>query len=121
MGLSYDEPYEIGSIGGVEVAGVLEREARRIAIAGRFPLEVRRFTGAHEVAHWVLHPAAKALRESPATDRALRSPFRTSREREADLFAADLLMPVKAVEEAYSKLFGAPVDGTVSIKTKPTA
>jgi hypothetical protein len=112
LGLTYDEPYEIGSVGGVEIAGLVERETKRVVISQKLPAEVRRFTGAHEVAHWVLHPAAMALRESPATDRALRSPFRTAREREADLFAADLVMPVKAVEEAYAKLFGAPLDGS---------
>ena len=111
LGLNYDESCEIGSIHGVEIAGILERAVKKIAIANAFESEIRRFTGAHEIAHWLLHPSAKSLRESPATDDALRSPFRTAREREADLFAADLLMPIKAVEEAYSRLFGAPLDG----------
>jgi Zn-dependent peptidase ImmA (M78 family) len=42
----------------------------------------------------------------------MRSDFRSPREKEADLFAADLLMPPKAVEDAFSRLFGAPVEGS---------
>jgi len=53
------------------------------------------------------------LRESPVTDASLRDPFRSAREREADLFAAELLMPHKPMHEAFARLFGEPVNGSM--------
>jgi Zn-dependent peptidase ImmA (M78 family) len=38
-----------------EIAGLLDRQARKIAVAEQFPDETVRFTGAHEIGHWVLH------------------------------------------------------------------
>jgi IrrE N-terminal-like domain len=116
LGLFYEEPYEIGVLPAqnsrlVEVAGMVERAAKRITVASKLQPTVRRFTGAHEIAHWLIHANRGDLRENPTTDEAVRSQFRSRHEREADLFAADLLMPPKAIEETFSRLFGAPVDG----------
>lgn len=116
LGLVFEEPYEIGSVPApnwnrIDVAGQLNRAEKKIVVASRLPPQVKRFTGAHEIGHFVLHRGADNLRENPMTEAAIRSPFRPPREREADLFAAELLMPSKALEDAFSSLFGLPVDG----------
>src|SRR5690242_6995733 len=57
LGLSLDEPEEIDSDRpGFQTAGLLDRNARRIVAAQKYRYEWRRFTIAHEIAHWVLHP-----------------------------------------------------------------
>ncbi len=51
----------------------------------------KRFTVAHEVAHFLLH--RKRLGEGVAEDAWYRSDFAVSEEREANRLAADLLIP----------------------------
>src|SRR5216684_5096953 len=107
LGASLDKPEQIGrgpvqdmSVGlQVDVAGFIDRQARRIVIAQKFRLEWRRFTTAHEIAHWVLHPDFVIHRDRPLMggERANRS--RDLKEREADLFAAELLMPSKLLRK----------------------
>ena len=114
LGLDFEEPEEIGSVASVsylriEVAGLLERPKKKILVARRLAPEVRRFTGAHEIGHYLLHRDVMSLRESPTTDSALRSPLRSVREREADIFAAELLMPRKVVQKVFSTMFGEPI------------
>jgi len=114
LGLDFEEPEEIGSVASgnsvrVEVAGLLERPSRKIMVARTLKPEIRRFTGAHEIGHYLLHPDVTALRESPTTDAVVRSPFRSLREKEADLFAEEFLMPRRVLCEVFSRLFGEPL------------
>ena len=62
LGLKLDEPEEIvpeillSSDTTSEIAGILDRDLHRIVVARKFPLLTRRFTLAHELGHWFLHP-----------------------------------------------------------------
>lgn len=80
--------------------------------AGIENLGERRFTLAHELAHALLHdgsgyectggaPRVKAKRRTKFTP----DPRVLSREREADIFATELLMPEKAVRNHFQRLF----------------
>jgi|SRR5215469_2482875 len=67
LGLDLQEPESIPSDKtGYEIAGYIERHARKIVVAQKFRPEYRRFTMAHEIAHWVMHPDVLYHRESAA-------------------------------------------------------
>jgi hypothetical protein len=103
LGLSIREEH------GLPVSGMLVPAEREIVLSTRereFPGR-RRFTVAHELGHWICHVAGardaapvycRAHDVEPGADRTL--------EREANIFAAELLMPAPAVRAA----FGASVD-----------
>ncbi len=55
----------------------------------------RRFTIAHEIGHFLLHPGRAVTERGGATNRAT-----ASLEREANQFAAELLMPERLVRQA---------------------
>jgi hypothetical protein len=55
----------------------------------------RRFSIAHEIGHFVLHPEQARYERGGSTNEAMRA-----REREADAFAAELLMPEHLVRQA---------------------
>lgn len=69
------------------------------------PLRRFRFTIAHEVGHWICHaleeadPSVSYCRPVDLTEAADRS-----LEREANIFAAELLMPEAAVQDAWLEL-----------------
>jgi Zn-dependent peptidase ImmA (M78 family) len=118
LSLDYSELDEIGdlSVGNLRVAlaGVMNRGQSLIAVSTRLTLEIRRFTAAHEIGHFVLHPEIISLREDPRTDAALRAPLRSLKEKEADIFAAELLMPEGIVNQAFARLWGDDIeDGDV--------
>lgn len=110
LGVGYEFREELGRFGfrgqHFEVAGQLDRNERRIAISRRFSLEIRRFTGAHEIGHWVLHPQEKMHRDRPikGLDHNNHIP-RDLYEREADHFSACFLMPRKLVKRAFESTF----------------
>jgi Zn-dependent peptidase ImmA (M78 family) len=96
LGLSFEEPEEIGALDKgsqlrIEVAGLLGRSEKKISVAQKFSSEIRRFTGAHEIAHYLIHPDMSNFRESPITEGSIRYQQKFLREKEADLFAAELL------------------------------
>src|SRR6266849_3673955 len=110
--LSLSEPEEIPSERpGFQVAGLLNRTERRIVLAQKPPLEWRRFTLAHEIGHYILHPQLVLHR-----DRSLNGGERSNGatrpaiEQEADLFAARLLMPQRLLVEAFRGRFGPLLD-----------
>ena len=85
------------------------------------PLRRFRFTIAHEVGHWVCHVLGAARAEpvlcrakdiSEDADRAL--------EREANVFAAELLMPEPAVRDAWAEL-GDVAGCAAHFEVSPTA
>lgn len=109
LGLRVEERWDI------DCSGMLLPAERRIVlnaheqVAGRNEPPIRRFrfTIAHEIGHWVCHclegraPEAKPsycrpVDLSDAADRTL--------EREANVFAAELLMPEATVREAWNEL-----------------
>ena len=116
LGLNFEEPQEIGALSRgklrIEIAGVLNRFERKISIARKFSFEIQRFTGAHEIAHYLIHPDLFNLRASPVTDGSIRDQQKPRREMEADLFGAELLIPSEIVFDLFGRLFGDGVDGS---------
>lgn len=87
-----------------EPGGIIDRARKTIVVAERFGIQVARFTAAHELGHWLLHPRQTRLhRDIPigGLDRNVRSPA----EREADYFAACFLMPEKTVRDLFKDMF----------------
>jgi Zn-dependent peptidase ImmA (M78 family) len=90
----------------LDVSGMLFPAERRIVVNASEPGPRRRFTIAHELGHWVCQclegtAAPVMCRDqdvSTAADRAL--------EREANVFAAELLMPEEAVRAGSENTFG---------------
>jgi hypothetical protein len=79
------------------VSGLLLVSQRQLWTHGDEPPERRRFTIAHEIAHWVCHRHGVPSRCDLDAGAAARDP----REREANTFAAELLMPADAVRAAH--------------------
>ena len=107
LGIDYQEYPEIDNRflkGGVRhrIAGLLDRQAQKIAICSSFSLEEVRFTAAHEIGHLILHPHHVMHRDRP-----LDGGFRQSDpyEREADYFAACFLMPKKSLWLQFQQRF----------------
>jgi Zn-dependent peptidase ImmA (M78 family) len=84
--------------------GVLDRLTKTIQVNVSLPPTVRRFTGAHELGHLMLHKF-RSLRESPFGNDNWRSVNRPE-EQEANLFAAELLMPTRYVRKLFLSRFG---------------
>lgn len=86
----------------IAYSGLLLPRERLILVNGEEPPTRRRFTIAHELGHWVCQvlsgrvvPAfCRPVDLSAAADRTL--------EREANVFAAELLMPEQAVAEEFA-------------------
>ena len=70
-------------------------DGRAIVLNGAGDSSRRRFTIAHEIGHFVLHPERCRPERGGAVNEAGRR-----EEREADAFAAELLMPERLVREA---------------------
>jgi len=85
----------------IDCSGMLLPAERRVVLKADEPAARRRFTLAHEVGHWVCqvregHDApvyCRAADIAPGADRTL--------EREANVFAAELLMPEPVVREEF--------------------
>lgn len=86
-----------------ECSGLLYPTERLILLNETEPRERKRFTLAHEVGHWVCQVSegrgapvmCRAADVEPGADRTL--------EREANVFAAELLMPEDAVRSASTR------------------
>ena len=114
LGIRVEEPEEIPSEEeGLEIAGFIDREGKRIVAAQKYKRQWRRFTLAHELGHWILHPDVVYRRERPLTGAERYDYKRPHEEVEADAFAAELLMPTKLLNKVFYKSFGAPIDGKV--------
>ena len=88
------------SLGG-DIAGKIERAERgyRITLNANDNPRRQRFTLAHEIAHFVLH---RDLIGDGITDSGLyRSSLKDDIERQANRYAADLLMPAAKVRELW--------------------
>jgi Zn-dependent peptidase ImmA (M78 family) len=110
VGLDYQELEEIAfnvlPAERYETAGLLDRRKGRIYVATKYGLEVKRFTGAHELGHVVLHEDEKRFdfhRDLPilGLERTVRDPL----EKEADHFAGCFLMPRRYVAEQFRARF----------------
>ena len=110
LGIEYDKFEELGRFGDrnarYEVAGLLDRENSRIAVSKKFPMETVRFTGAHEIGHWLLHKEGETMHRDRPIKGLEPATIRPPREREADHFAACFLMPGKLVTDAFEATYG---------------
>jgi hypothetical protein len=106
LGLRIEERWDI------ECSGMLLPAERRIVVNAAEnvaddgqPIRRRRFTIAHEVGHWICH-VVQAGRVEPVFCRAtdLSQDADRTLEREANVFAAELLMPKPAVRGAWNEL-----------------
>jgi Zn-dependent peptidase ImmA (M78 family) len=106
LGLRIEQSDELG-----DCSGMLLPAERLIFVnanermAGDTPIQRQRFTIAHELGHWVCH-AAGAAQPQPTycRERDLSEDADRALEREANVFAAELLMPEPAVRGAWSDL-----------------
>ena len=114
LGVRLEEPEEIPAdpqTPNFEIAGFINREENRIVVAQKYKSEYRRFTMAHEIGHWVLHPGTVYHRDRPITGGERANSNRPIIEQEADLFAAELLMPTKVLSQNFENVFGGRIDG----------
>jgi hypothetical protein len=95
----------------IDCSGMLVPAERRIVLSAaeeprdRAPLRRYRFTIAHELGHWVCHVLGRP-NPQPTYCRAVDLTEDADRtlEREANVFAAELLMPEPAVRAAWASL-----------------
>lgn len=86
-----------------EVAGVIDYTQKKVEISRRFPVQVQRFTLAHELGHDRCHPGSRELhRDVPLGKSDIA---RDWREVEADRFASTLLMPSRLLLERFHQWF----------------
>ncbi|MEQ1813508.1 MAG: ImmA/IrrE family metallo-endopeptidase [Candidatus Nitrotoga sp.] len=111
-GVSYTEVDDLGcgnfpyGISNMRVAGLLHRTAKKIIVSTMFPIETVRYTAAHEIAHWLLHPNEIAHRDRPIDGSNKSGEIRPAIEQEADYFAACFLMPENLLIAQFKQLFG---------------
>ena len=106
--LHYEERgrLDVAYPGGPEAAGVWDRDRSTILISTRYSYETQRFTGGHEIGHFILHPKIgdrELHRERPINGSRGSRPLI---EREADYFSLCLLMPRQAIIREFSARFG---------------
>jgi Zn-dependent peptidase ImmA (M78 family) len=122
LGLEYELRERIDGeegIQGIEAAGFLDRSHKLIAISTRFTYPTQRFTAAHEIGHYLLHPSIGARivhRDRQIFE--MNTQRRSQTEKEADYFAACLLVPLKLLIQAFEARFGSskplPLNETVA-------
>jgi len=114
FGARYHEPVEIvafsteipGVALPVRYAGYMDPDTNTVAVARNLPPSMARFTGAHEFGHLVLHKDQGVLyRDLPLSGDERSDRQRPVVEQEADLFAAELLIPEKIVRQTFSQYF----------------
>ena len=107
LGLRIEQSWEI------DCSGMLLPASRTIVLNAaeaprdEAPLRRFRFTIAHEIGHWVCHcneGRAPVLEPSYCRPVDLTEAADHALEREANVFAAELLMPERAVREAWEEL-----------------
>lgn len=89
---------------GSRIAGLIDRQSNKIAVATEFGGKVQLFTGAHEIGHLVLHEDTVMHRDRAFDGSPLQTP-RPPAERQADRFAACFLMPQKLVLQQFEFMF----------------
>ncbi|HUH30997.1 MAG TPA: ImmA/IrrE family metallo-endopeptidase [Rhodanobacter sp.] len=87
----------------IEVAGLIDRDAKVVKASLQFLEPYRAFTLAHELGHAVLHPDGGGIHRDRPLDGVTRS--RDAGELEADKFASYFLMPGKLLREHFSQRF----------------
>ena len=108
LGFQYEEVPEIPNwphIRNMRIAGLVDPQQKLIQISEQFELPVRRFTGAHEIGHVVLHPLQGLRRERPVAGPSRHSGQQSTEERQADIFASLYLMPERLLRKRVYETF----------------
>lgn len=87
-----------------EIAGIIDKPKRSVAVSMQFPKETRNFTAAHELGHAFLH-RQPVLHRDKAIDGSGAGNTRDPIELQANKFATYFLMPKKIVEDLFGQLF----------------
>jgi len=108
---------------GAVAAGQLDRRRGILAVSTEFKYPTQRFTAAHEIGHFVIHPwiGDKVVhRDRPVYE--LGGSVRPVLEQEADYFAACLLVPRQALVKEFEARFGTrkplPLTETIAFHLK---
>jgi Zn-dependent peptidase ImmA (M78 family) len=83
-----------------DCSGMLLPLERVIVVNGAEPETRRRFTIAHELGHWICQCIEGIAEPVMCRDNDLSTATNRAREREANVFAAELLMPEAAIRHA---------------------
>ncbi|MEX1012746.1 MAG: ImmA/IrrE family metallo-endopeptidase [Waddliaceae bacterium] len=78
------------------LSGILDIDNKKIYLNNNDSSTHKRFTVAHELGHWILHK--ELIREDPSLTLFYRKPIRgeeDNREKEANCFAANILVPLQ--------------------------
>ena len=106
--LFYEERERLDTdyLGGLGAAGIWQRDRSTILVSTRYSYEIRRFTAVHEIGHYIIHPGIgdRTLHRELSLDGSRG--YRSQTEREADYFAACLLMPSGWVRTMFEARFG---------------
>ena len=90
--------------------GCCNHTERKISIDAKTHPQVQRYTLAHEIGHAMLHPIAPIcgapISDAPVVQLRSREPEVWKTEREAEVFAKELLMPEKAVRRQFRIVVG---------------
>lgn len=89
-----------------EVAGIIDRSARRISISRKLAPNTFRFTTMHEIGHALLHTETMLHRDRPIDGSSTLQGPRATIEVEADKFATYFLMPEKLIRVRFKQSFG---------------
>ena len=97
---------QIGKATSSDFSGILIRKdgAALIGINSTDTPRRQRFTIAHEIGHFFLHPTKEVLVDYRRTSN--KGAHRTPKEREADIFAASLLMPRQELIKDFMRVAG---------------
>src|SRR3954468_10495898 len=89
-----------------DCSGMLLPLERVIVVNGAEAETRRRFTIAHELGHWICQCLEGIAEPVMCRDNDLSTATNRAREREANVFAAELLMPEDAVRAGHGNAFG---------------
>ena len=90
----------------MDCSGMLLPAERRILVNAREPETRQRFTIAHELGHWICQCLEGTVAPVLCRDKDLSTAADRALEREANVFAAELLMPEEAVRRREGNDFG---------------
>jgi Zn-dependent peptidase ImmA (M78 family) len=111
LGVDYELHPQLGRFGDgnhrFEVAGLIDRQGNKIAVARNPDRAIERFTGAHEIGHWQLHKNKMVMhRDRPIAGLGTIRNARSQEEKQADYFAACFLAPRNVVVSEFETRFG---------------
>jgi uncharacterized protein DUF955 len=107
LGLRIEERWDLADCSGLLLPAerlIILNAAERASANDDPPLRRSRFTLAHELGHWICHANERPEAEPVYCRQVhLAEPADRALEREANVFAAELLMPEAAVRQAWAE------------------